>query len=117
MTAPKTPTPSPTNMPLPPPSPPLPNAIALPLWVGPAPLLVLCVALVLEGIEVGVPLPLVVDELLVGVGKDSVGCAEAMLQNCCESCSAEDSSEEQLVDIQVTIAFGNLPLEGGSRKG
>lgn len=60
---------------------------------------------------VAVPLPDVAVDVVVGEGKERVGWAEATLQNCCESCSAEDSREGHVVDMQLTIPLGNLPLK------
>lgn len=70
----------------------------------------LCVAVVL-GIDVAVPVPLVAVVEVVGVGKESVGWDEAMLQKDWESCSADWSSVGQVVDMQDTTVLGNFPLE------
>jgi len=56
-----------------------------------------------------VPLKVLDVDVMVGLGKERDGLADAMLQNCCESCSAEASSDGQVTDMQETIERGNLP--------
>jgi len=55
------------------------------------------------------PLSVLDVDVIEALGKDRDGLADAMLQNCCESCSAETSSEGQVTDMQLTMASGNLP--------
>lgn len=61
-----------------------------------------------------VALPLEADEDDVdegeGVGKESDLDVLARLQNCCESCSAEDSWSGHDLEMQDTIPGGNFPL-------
>lgn len=61
-------------------------------------------------VTLGVPLSVLDVDVIEALGKDRDGLADAILQNCCESCSAEASSEGQVTDMQLTMASGNLPL-------
>jgi len=60
-------------------------------------------------VALGVPLSVLDVDVIEALGKDRDGLADAILQNCCESCSAEASSEGQVTDMQLTMASGNLP--------
>jgi len=62
-------------------------------------------------VDVGVEELSVLDvEVMVGLGKESDGLAEATLQNCCGSFSAALSSEGHVTEMQETMALGNVLL-------
>ncbi|KAF7971752.1 hypothetical protein HWV62_20009 [Athelia sp. TMB] len=68
-------------------------------------------------VDVGVEELITLDvEVMVGLGKESDGLADATLQNCCESFSAALSSEGQVTEMQATMALGKvlLPLWSGT---